>query len=58
MSGRDTQDFGQSCSEGRWDSLQIQKTAVRSYSWCGGGIKNTNISGMETLIECKKNSIT
>jgi hypothetical protein len=47
MSGRDTQDFGQPCSEGIRDLLQTQKAAVSSYSWCGGGIKNTNISGME-----------
>ena len=43
MSGRDIQDFGQPCSEGMWVLLQIQKAAVRSYSWCGGGIKKTLI---------------
>ena len=58
MSSRDIQDFGQACSEGMWSSLQIQKAAVRSYSWCGGGSKNTNISGMEALVECKKDNIT
>lgn len=54
----DTQDFGQPCSERIKDSLQTQKAAMRYYIWCGGGIKNTNISGMEALIECKKDTIT
>lgn len=31
----------------------LKEEAVRLYSWCGGGIKHTDISGMEVLIEHK-----